>query len=1237
MMKQQSHSSGGNRSTQAGGLPHLLAWRWLFAALAVFLVATVVAWTQEPRPVPLNRGHLGFTFMAPMETSPHRRLLTVFDNLNDVLAQDNSRVWAVGNNGRLLATVDGGKNWHVQESGTNENLQRIIFHPDGLRGWAGSIDRSIIATQDGGKSWHGLVRTWPEVESHINGEAGVGKQVSPFPPDFDEPPGRLSNRTQGEWTIGDGGTIALIPAAGQPPLPASYGHAPLLDVAFAPGHVFGWGVGERGTIIATTDGGRTWTAQTSTTQAPLYNVRIAADGLHAWAAGELGTVLASTDGGRSWTSQRTNIRDNLFLVIFLEDHLHGWAAGGAGVIIATRDGGKTWTKQISNTTANIIAMGFSRDGKTGWATDMAGNRLVTSDSGDTWKISAESGGAEPIYSIGFSSERELGWGLRFDSTPSTPEVFAGGTLVNSRDGGKSWEVPAGVSSMPLRSVSFAANGKNGVAIPKEYFGRIILTTDNGGVDWEQRHFPSMMPLTLKLLPDGQRGLAVTVTGQILATDDGGLHWRDAERYSRYPAFWYWLAVALSALMAWMAWRLRPAGPRHESVADVAASDAEIRRLADDQLNFGGLARGISRFLRNTETQPPLTLAVTGDWGSGKSSLMRLVCADLRRFGHRPIWFNAWHHQKEEHLFAALLGAIHAQAVPPLSTVNGLSFRLRLLWERSRRHFWVMMIVVALFTGLVLFSIRAFETGGIGNVTVSLNAVREMAAPPLGAVSALFAAVTALFALAKGTSAFGVNPALLLDTARSHMSLKTAAAQNNFRDRFAQQFDELTSALPYRLVVIVDDLDRCHPSAVIEVMEAVNYLTSAGKCFVIFGMASERVTAALGLAFKDIAAEMVQMEAVPDSPNAKAAEAALELARRRAYATDYLQKLVNIEVKVPSDRGLAHHRLLVSPEPEPRRRVMVFISDLARLAPLAAACVAVALGAWLAHEIGDAQQGTPRAPDAAVTAQVPPAGAPPSLAGPATPSGTRTEEEQIAAVRAPLGTRDGEDVSPAAKLAWSGLAFAPLLAVAGLIVLLLLRGRLYETRDSVQFHEALEIWTPVVASKRGTPRAIKRFGNRLRYLAMLQQGEEQEKTFLDLLQEKLKRWRRKEDPGESGSSSQGQALSEYQLIALGAFQEVCGTEWKEQFANIFPPHWGAVVEETGRQDDQLVHALKRAAKAHQNRFDSAWPPSAAEIATFEKLVAGVRLSGDPRADRRQAREQDTVRKRYREARHSSEKA
>jgi hypothetical protein len=79
--------------------------------------------------------------------------------------------------------------------------------------------------------------------------------------------------------------------------------------------------------------------------------------------------------------------------------------------------------------------------------------------------------------------------------------------------------------------------------------------------------------------------------------------------------------------------------------------------------------------------------------------MNLLQDDLAGFGARPVWFNAWHHHEEAHLFAALLENIRAQAIPPFHTWSALTFRLRLLWHRLRggaRRLLVLGLLALLF-------------------------------------------------------------------------------------------------------------------------------------------------------------------------------------------------------------------------------------------------------------------------------------------------------------------------------------------------------------------------------------------------------------------------------------------------------------------------------------------------------------------------------------------------------------
>jgi hypothetical protein len=53
-----------------------------------------------------------------------------------------------------------------------------------------------------------------------------------------------------------------------------------------------------------------------------------------------------------------------------------------------------------------------------------------------------------------------------------------------------------------------------------------------------------------------------------------------------------------------------------------------------------------------------------------------------------------------------------------------------------------------------------------------------------------------------------------------------------------------------------------------------------------------------------------------------------------------------------------------------------------------------------------------------------------------------------------------------------------------------------TRDSKEFDEALSTWHPLIFAKLSTPRRIKRFMNRVRYVAMLQRRDERDVTLLE---------------------------------------------------------------------------------------------------------------------------------------------
>ena len=114
--------------------------------------------------------------------------------------------------------------------------------------------------------------------------------------------------------------------------------------------------------------------------------------------------------------------------------------------------------------------------------------------------------------------------------------------------------------------------------------------------------------------------------------------------------------------------------------------------------------------------------------------------------------------------------------------------------------------------------------------------------------------------------------------------------------------------------------------------------------------------------------------------------------------------------------------------------------------------------------------------------------------------------------------------PQAKLAltWPTSVLVGLLLLS---VVFLLRSKGFRTNDSSEFANALRIWLPLVSHPKNTPRAVKRFVNRVRYLAMLQAEDDPPTLFQRLVFRK------------NGKQDKTKAkIPESLLIALGAVHE-----------------------------------------------------------------------------------------------------
>ena len=81
----------------------------------------------------------------------------VTTTLNDVYFADNQTGWAVGFDGVIVNTTDGGQTWISQTSGVTDEI-RAVFFIDANTGWAvgGATNRTMVKTTDGGLNWQSI-------------------------------------------------------------------------------------------------------------------------------------------------------------------------------------------------------------------------------------------------------------------------------------------------------------------------------------------------------------------------------------------------------------------------------------------------------------------------------------------------------------------------------------------------------------------------------------------------------------------------------------------------------------------------------------------------------------------------------------------------------------------------------------------------------------------------------------------------------------------------------------------------------------------------------------------------------------------------------------------------------------------------------------------------------------------------------------------------------------------------
>ncbi|MGP6159688.1 MAG: P-loop NTPase fold protein [Vulcanimicrobiaceae bacterium] len=342
----------------------------------------------------------------------------------------------------------------------------------------------------------------------------------------------------------------------------------------------------------------------------------------------------------------------------------------------------------------------------------------------------------------------------------------------------------------------------------------------------------------------------------------------------------------------------------ESVTAAVLGDA-----ADpiDALGFEPYVKSLADFLTSPKTEPPLTVSLEGEWGSGKSSFMIQLRERIRneRGDNRSYFvdFNAWRYEKEEALWAAFaLNFVRAmrRQVGPLAAIGA---NLKLLVTRIDRGEGLYRIVRTIL-GLVVFSVVVVAAFLQGMDWLHL----ERYEPGWwGSFVGVAGVLGVAWKKAWDRTAFAFEHDLT-----KCFDAPDYRGNRAFIETFSDDFSKIVRAyIPEkgRVFVFIDDLDRCEVPRAANLLQALNLMLPAGGGAEPTGPASLHLSArdrrpppivyVLGLDRRLVSAAVAATfeKQIPylggDRPDTlESSRAALEL------ASEYLDKFVQVPFRMP---------------------------------------------------------------------------------------------------------------------------------------------------------------------------------------------------------------------------------------------------------------------------------------------------------------------------------------------------
>ncbi len=283
----------------------------------------------------------------------------------------------------------------------------------------------------------------------------------------------------------------------------------------------------------------------------------------------------------------------------------------------------------------------------------------------------------------------------------------------------------------------------------------------------------------------------------------------------------------------------------------------------DYLNYEAISQTVVRILKD-DREHPFTVGIHGDWGAGKSSILKMIETELSSDENVVVlWFNGWTFEGFDDAKTVLIEAIVTELCRQRPTLQKVKEKASKLLQRVN---WLKVV----------------KRGG----GVAFNVLAGLPSPDqIETVLQALRGYKQDFKNFEGSEALDRVEEIAGFLELGEHSDNLPETIHKFREDFQ---DLLNEAEIEQLIVLIDDLDRCLPATAIQTLEAIRLFLFVPRSAFVIGADEAMIEYAVRQHF----------------PNLPTVSGPL------TYTQNYLEKLIQVPFRIPA-LGVPETRIYVT--------------------------------------------------------------------------------------------------------------------------------------------------------------------------------------------------------------------------------------------------------------------------------------------------------------------------------------